>query len=61
MKSKVYANKPQTILYLQAEIERMIGDIGLQRCEKVTSNFEERINACRLSAGGHLTDIAFHT
>ena len=43
----------------QAEIERVIGGIGPQMCEKVISNFEKHINACRLSAGGYMTDIPF--
>ena len=59
VKSKAYANKPCTILQLQTEIERVIGDIGPQMCEKVISNFEERINACRLSADGHMTGMCF--
>ena len=51
VKSKVYSNS-------KAEIERVTGDIV---CETVISNFEERINACRLSAGGHMADVVFHT
>ena len=60
LKSKVYANKSCMILQLQAEIECVIGDIRPQMCKKVNSNFEEHINACRLSAGGHITDIVFY-
>ena len=61
VKSKVYAKKPRTIFQFSAEIKRVIGDIGPQMCEKVISNFKEHINACRLSAGAHMTDIVFHT
>ena len=61
MKSKVYTNKPCTILQIQAEVERVVVDIQQQMCEKVVSNFEERINACRLSTGGHMADVVFRT
>ena len=61
MKYRVYATKPRSVFRLQAEIERMIGDIGPQMCEKVISNFEERINSCRLSVGGRIADVVFHT
>ena len=60
MKFKVYAEKPCTILQLQAEIKHVIKDIGPQICEKVISNFEKHKNAFRLSAGGHMPNVVFH-
>jgi hypothetical protein len=61
VKSQVYANKPRTIPELKAEIRRVIGGIEPHICERVIRNFEERINVCRLSTGGHMADIVFHT
>jgi transposase len=61
VKSQVYANNPRTIPELKAEIRRVIGGIEPHICERVIGNFEERINVCRLSAGGHMADIVFHT
>ena len=59
IKLKVYANKSHMILQLQAAIKSVIGDIGPQKCGKVISNFEEHLNECRFSAGGHTADVVF--
>lgn len=61
VKSQVYANKPQTIPELKAEIQRVIGEIEPQLCENVIENFMKRTRVCRLSHGGHMPDILFHT
>jgi len=60
VKSQVYANKPRTIQQLKAEIIRVIADVTPDICELVIPNFIDRVNACRLSGGGHMPDIIFH-
>jgi hypothetical protein len=60
VKSRVYANKPQTIPELKAEIGRVIGEIEPQLWENVIENFVKRGRVCQQSRGGHLSDIVFH-
>ena len=60
VKSRVYANKPQTIPELKAEIGRVIGEIEPQLCGNVIENFVKRGKVCQRSRGGHLSDIVFH-
>ena len=61
VKSKVCVNRPQTILQLKEEIQRVINDINRDVCEKVITNFIDRVTACRESGGGHMPDIIFRT
>lgn len=61
VKSKVYVNRPQTVLQLKEEIQRVINDIDRDVCERVITNFINRVTACRDSAGGHMPDIIFRT
>jgi hypothetical protein len=51
-KSRVYANKPQTIPELEAEIRRVIGEIEPQLCGTVIENFVKRARVCQQSRGG---------
>jgi hypothetical protein len=60
VKSRVYANKPQTIPELKAEIRRVIGETELQLCGNVIENFVERARVCQQSRWGCLSDIVFH-
>jgi hypothetical protein len=60
VKSRVYANKPQTIPELKAEIGRVIGKIEPQICKNVIENFVKRGRVCQQSRGGHLSHIFFH-
>jgi hypothetical protein len=60
VKSRVYANKPQTIPELKAEIRCVIGEIEPQLCENVMESFVKRARVCQQSCGGHLSDIVFH-
>jgi hypothetical protein len=60
VKSRVYANKPQKIPELKAEIRRVIGEIEPQLCGNVIVNFVNRARVCQQSRGGHLSDIVFH-
>ncbi|EFN65780.1 hypothetical protein EAG_00075, partial [Camponotus floridanus] len=54
---KVYANDPQTILELKEEIRRAINEISPQLFQNVIENFVKRMNVCKQSLGGHLSDI----
>jgi hypothetical protein len=47
VKSRVYANKPQTIPELKAEIGGVIGEIEPQLCEIVIENFVKRGRVCQ--------------
>jgi hypothetical protein len=60
VKSRVYANKPQTIPELKAEIPRVIGENDPQLCGNVIENFVKRARVCQQSRGGLLSDIVFH-
>jgi len=59
VKCRVYANKPQTIPELVAEIRHGIGEIEPQLCGNVIESFVKRARVCQQSCGGHLSDIAF--
>lgn len=61
LKSKVYANNPQTIAELKAAIRRHIDEIRPHICHHVIQNFVKRADTCRRGLGGHLSDILFHT
>lgn len=61
VKDQVYADNPQTIEALKANIERVIGEIEPQLCQNVIENFDERIDVCKRARGGHLKDIIFHS
>jgi hypothetical protein len=60
VKSRVYANKPQTIPELKVEIRRVIGEIEPQLCRNVIKSFVKRARVRQQSHGGHLSDIVFH-
>lgn len=61
VKSRVYADKPQTVAALKANIRRVIGEIEPLLCDKVIENWISRIRVTRQSRGGHLADIIFKT
>jgi len=60
VKSRVYANKPQTIPGFKVEIRRVIGKTEPQLCGNVIKSFIKRARVCQQSHGGHLSDIVFH-
>jgi hypothetical protein len=60
VKSHVYANKPQTIFELKAEIQRVNGETELQLCRNVIEIVVKRSRVCQQSRGGHLSEIVFH-
>ncbi|EGI66419.1 hypothetical protein G5I_05054, partial [Acromyrmex echinatior] len=60
LKMKLDANHPQTIPELKEEIRRTINEISPQLCQNVIENFVKRMNVCKQSRGGHLSDIVFY-
>jgi len=60
VKSRVYANKPQKIPELKAEIRPVIGETEPQLCGNFIENFVKRARVCQQSRGEHLSDIVFH-
>jgi hypothetical protein len=59
VKSHVYANKPQTIPELKAEIQRVIGETEPQLCRNVIESLVKRPRVCQQSRGGYLSEIVF--
>ena len=51
MQTRVYANKPQTVPELKAEIRRVIGEIDPQLCGNVIENFVKSVRVCQQSRG----------
>lgn len=60
LKSRVYANNPQTLQQLKDNIRRAIAEISPDMCRKVIENFQKRIQWCKKARGGHMADIIFH-
>ena len=60
VKSRVYANKLQTIPELKAVIRRVTGEIQPQLCGNVIESFVKRARVCQQSRGAYLSDIVFH-
>ncbi|GFW25675.1 uncharacterized protein TNCV_1309361 [Trichonephila clavipes] len=59
VKSLVYADKPQTLDYLEDNIRRVIADIRPQMLEKVTENWTSRLDYIRASRGSPMPEIIF--
>ncbi|GFT70580.1 DUF1758 domain-containing protein [Trichonephila clavipes] len=59
VKSLVYADKPQTLDYLEDNIPRVIADIRPQMLEKVIENWTSRLDYIRASRGSHMPEIIF--
>ncbi|GFU89477.1 hypothetical protein TNCV_3902931 [Trichonephila clavipes] len=57
--SLVYADKPQTLDYLEDNIRRVIADIRPQMLEKVIENWTSRLNYIRASRGSPMPEIIF--
>ncbi|GFX94868.1 uncharacterized protein TNCV_2379411 [Trichonephila clavipes] len=58
-KSLVYADKPQTLDYLEDNIRRVIADIRPQMLEKVIENWTSRLDYIRASRGSPMPEIIF--
>ncbi|GFV39511.1 transposable element Tcb1 transposase [Trichonephila clavipes] len=59
VKSLVYADKSQTLDYLEDNIRRVIADIRPQMLEKVIENWTSRLDYIRASHGSHMPEIIF--
>ncbi|XP_073847020.1 uncharacterized protein [Musca autumnalis] len=59
VKSLVYANKPETLGELEANIRGVIAAIRPHMLEKVVENWTSRIGFIRASRGGHMHEIIF--
>ncbi|GFX30259.1 hypothetical protein TNCV_1963661 [Trichonephila clavipes] len=57
--SLVYADKPQTLDYLEDNIRRVIADIWPQMLEKVIGNWTSRLDYIRASRGSPMPEIIF--
>lgn len=61
VKSLVYANKPETLEDLRANIEREIAAVPVELCGRVIENWLQRIDRCKRARGGHMTEVEFHS
>ncbi|GFW51981.1 hypothetical protein TNCV_1189121 [Trichonephila clavipes] len=59
VKSLVYADKPQTLDYLEDNIRRVIADIRPQMLEKVIENWTSRLDYIRASRVSYMPEIIF--
>ncbi|GFX26543.1 uncharacterized protein TNCV_4535551 [Trichonephila clavipes] len=59
VKSLVYADKPQTLGYLEDNIRRVIADIRPKMLEKVIENWTSRLDYIRASRGSPMPEIIF--
>lgn len=59
LKGKVYANKPDSLQQLKANIREEIAKITPEMLEKVMKNAEKRADMCVAAGGSHLPDIIF--
>ncbi|GFW19218.1 DUF4817 domain-containing protein [Trichonephila clavipes] len=57
--SLVYADKPQTLDYLEDNIRRVIADIRSQMLEKVIENWTSSLDYIRASRDSHMPEIIF--
>ncbi|GFT41956.1 hypothetical protein TNCV_1667941 [Trichonephila clavipes] len=58
-KSLVYADKPQTLDYLEDNIHLVIADIRPQMLEKVIENWTSRLDYIRASRGSPMPEVIF--
>ncbi|GFX33640.1 DUF4817 domain-containing protein [Trichonephila clavipes] len=59
VKSLVYADKSQTLDYLEDNIRRVIADIQPQMLEKVIENWTSRLDYIQASRGSPMPEIIF--
>ena len=60
VKEKYYADKPETIDALKANICKTIGEIQLLAIDNVLKNWTARVGNYMANRGSHLNDIIFH-
>lgn len=59
VKSHVYADKPETIEHLEANIRRVISEIQPDLLRRVCENWTSRLRHVHASRGGHMPEIIF--
>jgi len=59
LKSKVFTNKPQTLLQLKENIRREITAIDVHILQRVMDSMKKRISDCIQNKGGHLSNVIF--
>ncbi|XP_054283494.1 uncharacterized protein LOC129000557 [Macrosteles quadrilineatus] len=59
VKSQIYADEPQTLNDLEANIPRVIGGIQPQLLERVFKNWTSRLGFLRERNGAHMPEIIF--
>ena len=57
---KCYADKPETIGPLKANICEAIAEIQLHTIDNKLKNLTDRVGYCMASRGCHLNEIIFH-
>ena len=60
VKDKCYADHPEAIEHLKANIRGAIAEILLYTLEKVLENWSDRMGYCEASRGSHMNEIIFH-
>lgn len=60
VKDKCYADKPETIEHLKANIRDAIAEIQPHTLAKVLENWSDRMGYCEASRGSHMNEIIFH-
>ena len=62
VKDKCYADKPETIDALKANIRirEVIGEIQFYIIDNVLKNWTDRVGYCMASRGGHFNEIIFY-
>lgn len=59
LKSKVFTNKPHTLLELKENIRREITAIDVHILQRVMDSMKKRITDCIQNGGGHLSNVIF--
>ena len=60
LKSLVYANKPTTLEELEDNIRTVIASVTPQTLDRVIENWTQRLDQCKRSRGGYLSQVLFH-
>lgn len=60
VKDRCYANNPEKIHALKANINQAIRELQPETINKVLQNWSDRMRYCEASRGGHLNEVVFH-
>lgn len=59
LKARVFNNRPRTLRVLKDNITEEIRAINQEMLQRVTDNFQSRLQQCLEKRGGHLKDVIF--